>query len=72
MLHLLMLIEYKKKKQIKTRTHGKGFSRSNLTYMRKLYQAFPKSETLSHKLIWSHYFGTCRIVKNYKSNLILD
>lgn len=35
---------------------GRGFSRSNLTYMRKLYLAFPKSETLSHKLTWSHYF----------------
>ncbi len=31
-------------------------SRSNLTYMRKLYLAFPKCETLSHKLTWSHYF----------------
>ena len=37
-----------------TRTHGKGFSRSNLTYMRKLYLTFPKCETLSHKLTWSH------------------
>ena len=35
---------------------GRGFSRSNLTYMRKFYLAFPKSETLSHKLTWSHYF----------------
>lgn len=35
---------------------GKGFSRSNLTYMRKFYFAFQKSETLSHKLSWSHYF----------------
>ena len=35
---------------------GKGFSRSNLTYMRKLYLAFPKCETMSHKLTWSHYF----------------
>lgn len=35
---------------------GKGFSRSNLTYMRKLFLAFPKCETLSHKLSWSHYF----------------
>ena len=24
--------------------------------MRKLYLTFPKSETLSHKLTWSHYF----------------
>lgn len=35
---------------------GKGFSRSNLTYMRKLFIMFPKRETLSHKLTWSHYF----------------
>lgn len=39
-----------------TLRRGKGFSRSNLTYMRKLYLAFPKCETLSHKLTWSHYF----------------
>ncbi|MDF1877663.1 DUF1016 family protein [Sulfurimonas sp. SAG-AH-194-L11] len=36
--------------------YGKGFSRSNLTYMRKFYVVFPKSETLSHRLSWSHYF----------------
>jgi predicted nuclease of restriction endonuclease-like (RecB) superfamily len=35
---------------------GKGFSRSNLIYMRKLCLAFPIRETLSHKLTWSHYF----------------
>ncbi len=35
---------------------GRGFSRSNLIYMRKLYICFPKSETLSHQLTWSHYF----------------
>ena len=35
---------------------GKGFSRSNLTYMRKFYLAFPKCETLSHILSWSHHF----------------
>ena len=39
-----------------TLKRGKGFSRSNLTYMRKLYMAFPKCETMSHKLTWSHYF----------------
>ena len=39
-----------------TRLKGKGFSRSNLTYMRKLYLVFPKCETLSHQLTWSHYF----------------
>lgn len=35
---------------------GKGFSRSNLIYMRKFYICFPKSETVSHQLTWSHYF----------------
>ncbi len=39
-----------------TTKRGRGFSRSNLTYMRKLYLTFPKCETLSHKLTWSHYF----------------
>jgi predicted nuclease of restriction endonuclease-like (RecB) superfamily len=39
-----------------TTAHGKGFSRSNLLYMRKLYLSFQISETLSHKLTWSHYF----------------
>ncbi|MDQ7796850.1 MAG: PDDEXK nuclease domain-containing protein [Spirochaetia bacterium] len=39
-----------------TAEFGKGFSRSNLIYIRKLYLAFPKSETLSHELTWSHYF----------------
>ena len=36
--------------------NGKGFSRSNLVYMRKFYLAFPICETVSHKLTWSHYF----------------
>lgn len=36
-------------------THGKGFSRSNLQYMRLLYLAYPKRQTLSGKLTWSHY-----------------
>jgi len=36
-----------------SRIHGKGFSRSNLNYMRLFYQHFPICETLSHKLNWS-------------------
>ena len=35
--------------------HGKGFSRSNLQYMRLLYLIYPKCQTLSGKLSWSHY-----------------
>jgi predicted nuclease of restriction endonuclease-like (RecB) superfamily len=39
-----------------TLAYGKGFSRSNLVYIRKLYIAFPIGETLSHQLSWGHYF----------------
>ncbi|MBD3843275.1 MAG: DUF1016 domain-containing protein, partial [Campylobacterales bacterium] len=39
-----------------TKAYGKGFGRSNLLYMRKLYLTFPISGTLSHKLTWSHYY----------------
>ncbi len=35
--------------------YGKGFSRSNLQYMRLLYIKYPKCQTLSGKLSWSHY-----------------
>lgn len=35
---------------------GKGFSRTNLVYIRKFYISFPIGETLSHQLSWSHYF----------------
>jgi hypothetical protein len=43
-----------------TKVYGKGFSRSNLLYMRKLYLTYPKSETLSNVLSWSHYFEILR------------
>ena len=41
--------------------HGKGFSRSNITYMRLFYLKYQKSETLSHQLSWSHYFELLKI-----------
>ncbi|MDL2313238.1 PDDEXK nuclease domain-containing protein [Bacteroidales bacterium OttesenSCG-928-B11] len=43
-----------------SKMYGKGFSRANLLYMRKLYLTFPKSETLSNVLGWSHYFEILR------------
>ena len=39
-----------------TERFGKGFGRSNLLYMRKLYLSFQISGTLSHQLTWSHYY----------------
>jgi predicted nuclease of restriction endonuclease-like (RecB) superfamily len=38
-----------------TNKFGRGFSRSNLQYMRLLYLKYPKCQTLSGKLSWSHY-----------------
>ena len=40
---------------------GRGFSRSNLNYMRLLYNKYPKCETLSHKLSWSHYYELLKV-----------
>ena len=37
-----------------TEMYGKGFSRSNLVYIRKLYLTYPKSQTLFDFLNWSH------------------
>jgi len=38
-----------------TKECGKGFSKSNLFSMRRFYLEFPKFQTLSGKLSWSHY-----------------
>lgn len=43
-----------------TRIHGKGFSRSNLNYMRLFYQCYPICEELPHKLSWTHF---CELLK---------
>jgi predicted nuclease of restriction endonuclease-like (RecB) superfamily len=40
--------------------NGKGFSRSNLNYMRLFYQRYPICEELPHKLSWTHF---CELVK---------
>ncbi|MCF8381868.1 MAG: PDDEXK nuclease domain-containing protein [Bacteroidales bacterium] len=42
-----------------TKSLGKGYSRSNLQNMRALYTSYPKRQTLSGKLSWSHY---CELV----------
>lgn len=44
-----------------TRLYGKGFGRSNLLYIRKLYLYFPKSGTLSHLLNWSQYYEILKL-----------
>lgn len=65
-----------------TRLRGKGYSRSNLFNMRLFYVRFPKIQTVSGQLTWSHYLELlkcyllhaisciCPTKKNCKSNLI--
>lgn len=38
-----------------TKYLGKGYSVSNLKYMRSFYKAYPNFEVLNEKLSWSHY-----------------
>jgi len=45
---------------------GKGFSRSNLFNMRKLYQTYPNVQTVSGHLSWSHICELLSIEDNNK------
>jgi DUF1016 N-terminal domain len=38
-----------------TLAHGKGFSRTNVVYIRKLFLTYPIGQTPSDQLGWSHY-----------------
>jgi predicted nuclease of restriction endonuclease-like (RecB) superfamily len=52
--------------------YGKGFSRTNLNYMRLFYIKYPKRETVSHKLTWSHYFELLKIENNISREFYLN
>lgn len=41
--------------------HGRGFSRSNLVYMRLFYLRYPIGQKPSHQLSWSHYVELLKI-----------
>lgn len=41
--------------------YGKGFSKSNLIYIRRVYLIYPKGVTASHLLSWSHYYELLKI-----------
>lgn len=51
---------------------GKGFDYTNLTNMRKFYQAFPIVDTLRQELSWSHYRLLSRINSETKRNYYLQ
>ena len=41
--------------KVLTAEYGKGFSRSNLQNMRQFYLAYPKCQSVTGKLSWTHY-----------------
>lgn len=51
---------------------GKGFSRSNLIYMRLFYLEFPISEKPSHLLSWSHYVELLKISDKLERSFYLQ
>lgn len=51
---------------------GKGFSRSNLIYMRLFYVEFPISEKVSHLLSWSHYVELLKISDKLERSFYLQ
>lgn len=51
---------------------GRGFSRSNLIYMRLFYLEFPISEKPSHLLSWSHYVELLKISDKLERSFYLQ
>ena len=51
-----------------SKEHGKGFTETNLKYMRQFYQFFEKSHSLRDELSWTHYRLLLK-VKNEKERL---
>ncbi len=49
---------------------GSGFSVSNLQYMRRFYLKYPKQQTLSVKLSWSHYCELLSIENDDERNFL--
>lgn len=57
--------------------HSKGFSRSNLNYMRLLFHKYPFCETMSPKLTWSNYYELLKVEDDlardfYEKQSIID
>lgn len=48
-----------------TKEFGKGFSVSNMQFMRRFYQAYQIQQTVSVKLSWSHYTDKDSITAEY-------
>lgn len=54
-----------------TKEFGKGFTLTNLKYMRQFYLTFPKSHALSDQLSWTHYRLLMRVENENARNFYL-
>lgn len=55
-----------------TKEFGKGFTLTNLKYMRQFYLTFPKSHALSDQLSWTHYRLLMRVENENARNFYLE
>lgn len=55
-----------------TADFGKGFTATNLKYMRQFYLAFPIGHTLRDQLSWSHYRLLMRVENEQARQFYLD
>lgn len=55
-----------------TKEFGKGFTLTNLKYMRQFYLNFPKSHALSDQLSWTHYRLLMRVENENARNFYLE
>jgi len=55
-----------------TRDFGKGFTVTNLTYMRQFYQTFPIRHALRDKLGWTHYRLIIKVIDEKARNFYID
>ena len=55
-----------------TNEFGKGFTVTNLKYMRQFYRAFPNRHTLCDELSWSHYRLLMRVENEKKRSFYAE
>jgi predicted nuclease of restriction endonuclease-like (RecB) superfamily len=55
-----------------TRDFGKGFTVTNLTYMRQFYTTFPIRHALRDKLGWTHYRLILKVMDETARNFYID
>ena len=54
-----------------TSHHGKGFSQSNIYYMRQFFLLFQIFQTVSGKLHWAHYCEVLKLEDDLERNFYL-